>query len=149
MGYLGVIANLTRTVDTVIRWILGNNFRANRSSAYSLVTPLSKSAAKFMAAASIYVLRARGHGMIFGPPATSAALLIPGSVPKQRASGNGHLLLLIVLPTLSFTAAYNAFAFERAAPTSDHGALPFSAPPTIVKHDPIPGHVQLVCPGGV
>jgi hypothetical protein len=58
-------------------------------------------------------------------------------------------LLLVVLHTLGFTAAYDALAFERAALTGDHGALPFFPAAVVVKHDPISGHVHLVHPRGV
>jgi hypothetical protein len=56
---------------------------------------------------------------------------------------------MVVLPTLGFTAAHDAIAFERAALTGDYSALPFSPPAVVVKHNPIFSHAHLVRPSSV
>jgi hypothetical protein len=68
----------------------------------------------------------RARLAVSDPAATRAAPPAPGSVPKQWASGDRDGLLLVVLQTLGFTAAHDAFAFECAALTGDRRVLPFS-----------------------
>src|SRR6266511_120463 len=80
---------------------------------------------------------------------TSSGQFITCNWSSADASGGGGPLLLVVSQTFGFTAADDAFAFERSALIGDHRALPFPPPTVVIEHDPIAGHTHLVRPRSV